>query len=145
MQRWLNGIFIGIVILFCSCSKKPDAVVMNDVNISDWSKTTTLVYNNTTIGEVDMSIVLHVNRVFSAEEIALQITMFTPDSLRYTEQVTLPIELKPERPTQAATDIEIPYRRNVEFRRKGEYIWQITPTTALNGVEAAGLSFYIKD
>lgn len=145
MQRWLNGIFIGIVIMFCSCSKKPDAVVMNDVNISDWNKTTTLVYKNATIGEVDMSIVLHVNRAFSAEEIALQITMFTPDSLRYTEQVTLPVEFKPERPTQAATDVEIPYRRNVDFRRKGEYIWQITPTTALNGVEAAGLSFYIKD
>ena len=118
---------------------------MNDVKISDWSNTTTLTYNNTEIGEFDMGIMLHVNRGFSAEELSLQVTTLTPDSLRYTEQIILPIKQMPQSSIQAATDIEIPYRRNVHFRRKGEYIWHITPTQKVVGVEAVGMHIHVNN
>jgi hypothetical protein len=92
-----------------------------------------------------MSVMLHINRSFKAEEVELQITMLTPDSLRYTEQVTLPIKLNDKRGAMAATDLELPYRHNVELRRKGEYVWQITPVEEIAGVEAVGISFQINN
>lgn len=146
MQRVVRVILIGVTVLLAACSIRPDTVVMSDVDVNDWHKTTTLTYENSAIERCDMNITLHVNRHFSAKEVALQVTMLTPDSLRYTEQVTLPVELaKPMHPSRAATDIELPYRRDIHLKHKGEYTWQITPTEAIDGVEAAGINFYIKD
>ena len=99
----------------------------------------------TSIEKCDMSVMLHINRSFKAEEVELQITMLTPDSLRYTEQVTLPVKLYDKHGAMAAIDVELPYRQNVELRRKGAYIWQITPVEEITGVEAVGISFQINN
>ena len=79
------------------------------------------------------------------EELPLQITMFTPDSLRYTEQVVLPVKHQQLRPTAIAADIELPYREDVHLRCKGEYTWHITPSQNITGVEAVGIKFHAKN
>jgi hypothetical protein len=145
MQRVLKSIIFCAAIIFTACNIEPDKVVMCDVHRASWRDAATIAYDNTSIERCDMSVMLHINRSFKAEEVELQITMLTPDSLRYTEQVTLPIKLNDKRGAMAATDLELPYRHNVELRRKGEYVWQITPVEEIAGVEAVGISFQINN
>ena len=145
MQRVLKSIIFCATLILCACNIEPDKVVMCDVHRASWRDAATIAYDNTSIERCDMSVMLHINRSFKAEEVELQITMLTPDSLRYTEQVTLPIKLNDKRGAMAATDVELPYRHNVELRRKGEYVWQITPVEEITGVEAVGISFQINN
>lgn len=145
MQRVIKGIIFCATLILCACNIEPDKVVMCDVHRASWRDAATIAYDNTSIERCDMSVMLHINRSFKAKEVALQITMLTPDSLRYTEQVTLPIKLNDKRGAMAATDVELPYRHNVELRRKGAYIWQITPVEEITGVEAVGISFQINN
>ena len=145
MQRVLKSIIFCAAIIITACNIEPDKVVMCDVHRASWRDAATIAYDNTSIERCDMSVMLHINRSFKAEEVELQITMLTPDSLRYTEQVTLPIKLNDKRGAMAATDLELPYRHNVELRRKGEYVWQITPVEEITGVEAVGISFQINN
>ena len=145
MQRVLKSIIFCAAIILTACNIEPDKVVMCDVHRASWRDAATIAYDNTSIERCDMSVMLHINRSFKAEEVALQITMLTPDSLRYTEQVTLPVKLNDKRGAMAATDLELPYRHNVELRRKGAYIWQITPIEEIAGVEAVGISFQINN
>lgn len=137
-------IFISSLIL-TACSITPNMVAMSDVDNKDWSEAAQLTYTNSSIEQCDMSIVIHVNHSFAMEELPLQITMFTPDSLRYTEQVVLPVKHQQLRPTTIAADIELPYREDVHLRCKGEYTWHITPSQNITGVEAVGIKFHAKN
>lgn len=118
---------------------------MEDVDINDWSEETTVSYTNKqTENNYDLNIVLHVNRRFTAKQLEFEITTMTPDSLRYSEQVTLPVSLSWENPTAVTTDIELPYRRDVTLRCEGEYTMVIAPRQSIVGVEAAGINFQMK-
>lgn len=145
MHKGFRGIFLGIAALMAACSTQPDMVVMSDVDNSDWSDMATVSYLNSELGECDMSIVLHVNPNFKQKNIALEITMLTPDSLRLTEQVHFNVEHSPQRKTLADTDVEIPYRRNLNLKHKGQYVWQITPSQSIRGVESAGIKFQVNN
>ena len=141
MHKGFRGIFFGIAALMAACSLQPDMVVISDVDNSDWSDMATVKYLNNELDECDMSIVLHVNPRFKPKHLTLEITMLTPDSLRLTEQVRFDVEHSPQRKTLAATDVEIPYRRNLKLKHKGQYVWQITPSHSIEGVESAGIKF----
>ncbi|MBR5863280.1 MAG: hypothetical protein IKY76_01850 [Alistipes sp.] len=146
----MRRVIIGIVacsmsLLLSACRVEPDMVVMSDVDVNGWSECTTLTYNNRLTEQCDLNIMLHINNRFSKESIALEITTLTPDSLRLTEQVTLPIDFKWEQPTATTADITLPYRRNVTLRCEGDYVWQITPLESIDGVEAVGINFKINN
>lgn len=145
MQKIIIGIILCCTTLFTACNTQPDIVVMSDVNLAAWDEMATLTYQNKAIERCDMNVILHVNRHFSADEIALQITTLTPDSLRHTEQVTLPVEFTWSQPTATSADVELAYRRNVELKHKGEYIFQLTPIESIKGIEAVGINFYDKN
>lgn len=133
------------LLLFVQCRTTECSVVMEDVDINDWSEEATLSYTNKqTELNYDLSVVLHVNRRFKAKQLELQITTMTPDSLRYTEQVTLPVSFSWESPTAVTTDIELPYRQDVALRCKGKYKMVIAPQQSVVGVEAAGINFQMK-
>ena len=133
------------LLLFVQCRTTECNVVMEDVDINDWSEETTVSYTNKqTANNYDLNIVLHVNRRFTAKQLEFEITTMTPDSLRYSEQVTLPVSLSWENPTAVTTDIELPYRRDVTLRCEGEYTMVITPRQSIVGVEAAGINFQMK-
>lgn len=133
------------LLLFVQCRTTECSVVMEDVDINDWSEETTVSYTNKqTANNYDLNIVLHVNRRFTAKQLEFEITTMTPDSLRYSEQVTLPVSLSWENPTAVTTDIELPYRRDVTLRCEGEYTMVITPRQSIVGVEAAGINFQMK-
>ena len=146
-MRAIGKILLSVVtlLLFVQCRTTECSVVMEDVNINDWSEETTVSYTNKqTANNYDLNIVLHVNRRFEAKQLEFEITTMTPDSLRYSEQVTLPVSLSWENPTAVTTDIELPYRRDVTLRCEGEYTMVITPRQSVVGVEAAGINFQMK-
>ena len=146
-MRAIRKILLSVVtlLLFAQCRTTECSVVMEDVDINDWSEETTIAYTNKqTENNYDLNIVLHVNRRFTAKQLELEITTMTPDSLRYSEQVTLPVSLSWENPTAVTTDIELPYRQNVALRCEGEYTMVIAPQQSVVGVEAAGINFQMK-
>ncbi|MBR3775393.1 MAG: hypothetical protein IKL12_04720 [Alistipes sp.] len=105
----------------------------------------TVTYNNTDTTPLrDLNVTLHINRHFTASDIALEITTLTPDSLRYTESITLPIEAEWPGNNTMAIDVELPYRRDVHFSHEGEYSIILRPLQSLQGVEAAGINFQTK-
>ena len=134
-----------MLLLFVQCRTTECSVVMEDVDINGWTEEATLSYTNKqTENNYDLRVVLHVNRRFTAKQLSLEITTMTPDSLRYSEQVTLPVNLSWENPTAVTTDIELPYRQDVMLRCKGEYTMVIAPQQSVVGVEAAGINFQMK-
>ena len=146
-MRAIGKILLSVVtlLLFVQCRTTECSVVMEDVDINDWSEETTVSYTNKqTANNYDLNIILHVNRRFEAKQLEFEITTMTPDSLRYSEQVTLPVSLSWENPTAVTTDIELPYRRDVTLRCEGEYTMVITPRQSIVGVEAAGINFQMK-
>lgn len=133
------------VTMFTQCRVAESSVAMRDVSIDGWTEPVTVSYNNTDPTPLrDLNVTLHINRRFNAETIALEITTFTPDSLRYSESVTLPI--KETWPNAKATtmDIKLPYRQDVHFGHEGEYIMILRPLQSVVGVEAAGINFELK-
>ena len=146
-MRAIQKILLSAVtlLLFVQCRTTECSVVMEDVDINGWTEEATLSYTNKqTENNYDLSVVLHVNRRFTAKQLSLEITTMTPDSLRYSEQVTLPVNLSWENPTAVTTDIELPYRQDVMLRCEGEYTMVIAPQQSVVGVEAAGINFQMK-
>ena len=146
-MRATAKILLSVVtlLLFVQCRTTECSVVMEDVDINGWTEEATLSYTNKqTENNYDLSVVLHVNRRFTAKQLSLEITTMTPDSLRFSEQVTLPVSFLWESPTDVTTDIELPYRQDVALRCKGEYMIVIAPQQSVVGVEAAGINFQMK-
>lgn len=95
---------------------------MTDVDSHNWEDSATITYENSdTEQSRSLAIMLHVNRQFEADGVELEITTFTPDSLRYSEKVALPVDIVWPNRVVDATDVELPYRRGVNLRHKGEY------------------------
>ena len=133
------------VVLLGSCRTTEEVVAMGDVSIDGWSEPVSVTYNNgDTTSPLDLDVTLHVNRRFTAPSIALEITTFTPDSLRYSESVTLPVRVRWTSNRAKTTDIALPYRRDVHFAHKGEYHISLRPLQDIVGVEAAGITFQMK-
>ena len=146
-MRAIRKILLAMVtlLLFTQCGSTECSVVMQDVDIDGWTDEATLTYTNKqTVNNYDLSVVLHVNRRFKAKQIELDIMTMTPDSLRYSEQVTLPVNLTWDDKTTVTTDLLLPYRQDVTLRCKGEYTMVITPQQSVVGVEAAGINFQMK-
>ena len=133
------------VILLGSCRTTESVVAMGDVSIDGWGEPVSVTYyNSDTSSPLDLDVTLHINRRFTAPSIALEITTFTPDSLRYSESVTLPVRVRWPSNRAKTTDIALPYRRDVHFAHKGEYHISLRPLQDIVGVEAAGITFQMK-
>ena len=127
------------------CRMAESQVAMGDVSIDGWSEPVTVAYKNADTEALrNLNITLHINRRFKAETIALEITTFTPDSLRYSESVTLPINEFWPNAKATTMDITLPYRQEVHFGHEGEYIMILRPLQSVVGVEAAGINFELK-
>lgn len=141
MRKKVAGILCCVVATLSACSITPDNIVMTDVNVRNWHKTATLEYDNDSEQERNLSIMLHINSRYEAEHLDLQIKIFSPDSLFFTEEMHLDSATEWDLPTSKSTDIEIPYRRNVRLLHNGKYTVQITPLSKISGVEAVGMNF----
>ena len=147
LNRVLRRVLMALmaVTMFTQCRVAESSVAMRDVSIDGWTEPVTVSYNNTDPTSLrDLNVTLHINRHFTASDIALEITTLTPDSLRYTESITLPVQTKWPSNNTMAIDVELPYRRDVHFSHEGEYSIILRPLQNLQGVEAAGINFQTK-
>ena len=131
-----------IVALSSGCSQVVNVVSMTDVNIAKWEEPITVTLENEVSNVIgDLTIVLHVNRLFEAQDVEFEVVSMTADSLRYSESIAAKSVVEWPAVTAQSFDIEIPYRHNVEMRKMGQYSFTITPLTPLKGVESAGISY----
>lgn len=131
-----------IVALSSGCSQEVNVVSMTDVNIAKWKEPITVTLENEASNVIgDLTIVLHVNRLFEAQDVEFEVVSMTADSLRYSESIAAKSVVEWPAVTAQSFDIEIPYRHNVEMRKMGQYSFTITPLTPLKGVESAGISY----
>lgn len=127
------------------CSRLTNRVVSQDVNVIAWEDRAEVVLEHEgDFKRCDMDILLHVNRTFDEESVALELTFITPDSLRYSECVEAPISVDWGTTAKYFSDIAIEYRRDVKLKKDGIYSVSIRPLKPLRGVESAGVNFRMK-
>lgn len=139
------SIIVVALCLMVGCSVPENRVVYKDVNVREWNEGATIALTHDgKPRRCDMDILLHVNSDFDARQCAFEISTIAPDSLRYSESVILPISEAQLSETEHFFDVRIPYRRDVEFAKNGEYNIVITPLAPLSNVEAVGVNFQLK-
>jgi len=130
---------VAASVLLAQCRAAEYDVRLADVNAVSWSDEAVVKYiNGDTTSLRDLDLVLHVDRSFGNGELQLDISVVTPDSLRYVERVTVNAAAD-WRGNIRRTDIRMPYRRYVRFALEGEYAIGIRPAGGVRGVEAAGI------
>ena len=115
---------------------------MSEVDPRGWDRDTPVwiqYQNEDTVSQRDISILLRYNDLFTAGRLPLQISVLTPDNLRWEELFTLYLD------PNAKEHIfhyegRFPYRHDVRLAQPGKYIFRIAPTVdGIVGTEAIGL------
>ena len=141
--RWV--VYMVCIVMFVHCGRVNNYVVCGDVNVLAWVERVELELSHGREPELcDMDIVLHVNRTFDEREVAFEMTLFTPDSLRYSECIKVPVDVEWGPTAEYYTDIAIEYRKDVELSHEGVYRVAIRPLHSISGVESAGINFRMK-
>lgn len=118
-----------------------DITIMEDVNMRCWREDAIIEFNNNAPSRYDIDIVLHVNGNYTSSSCKMIISTITPDSMHTSELVTIETPIKKKASQAQAQDIVIPYRHNVSMSKRGLYCFRIRPSSPLEGVEAAGMTF----
>ena len=127
------------------CGRLTNRVVCQDVNVMAWvDRAEVALEHEGDFRRCDMDILLHVNRMFDEESVALELTFTTPDSLRYSECVEVPVSVDWGTTAKYYSDIVVEYRRDVKLKKDGIYSVSIRPLKPLRGVESAGVNFRMK-
>lgn len=127
---------------FTQCNVSKNSVEMQSVDMRGWTEPVTVTYHNidtTTLRTI--SLALHVNRLYTEEQIEVEVCLMSPDSLRHTELIAVPTQAEWPNRTASKMDVEVPYRREVKMRCAGDYIVTITPNRSVQGIEAVGINF----
>lgn len=138
MQRALRAIFIVVAVAFATaCNTTPRTVVVSDNAGSVWSSAEEFRYTNRdSLLKRDIKIVVRYDRGYDADSIAMRVLTISPDSLLLDEPFVLRVprlsDLRPEEQTFL-------YRSNVQLKHKGEYLFRLTPETAVEGIASVGI------
>lgn len=117
----------------------PERSSVADVNPHTWiNPASVTLHNQDTITLHDLHLFIRTNDRFTGDSLPLQITLLTPDSMRFQEPFTLttPPGHSPASLGRETSDV---YRRGVRLARMGEYRLIISPVTPVQGVEAVGI------
>lgn len=139
-------VILSIAFSLAGCSMPDNVVRYTDVNVVEWQEEAVVQYENKSDDArlCDMDMLFHVNRHFVADTLDVRITTITPDSLRYTERLYIPVKVEWNKATEYSADVLVPYRRNVTFDKQGVYVIGIEPVVAVSGVESVGINFQMK-
>lgn len=113
---------------------------MADVNPYGWEESVRVkIENADTMTLRNLSLVIRANKQFREDTLRLEISLQTPDSARFCEELALPIRHR-HRPAALRLVDEIPYRRDVVLDRFGTYWFTLRPLHPIRGIEAAGIN-----
>lgn len=138
MQRALRAILVVVAVaLATACNTTPRTVVVSDPAGSVWSSAEEFCYTNRdSLLRRDIKIVVRYDRGYDADSIAMRVLTISPDSLLLDEPFVLRVprlsDLRPEEQTFL-------YRSNVQLKHKGDYIFRLTPETAVEGIASVGI------
>ena len=138
MQRALRAILVVVAVaLATACNTTPRTVVVSDPTGSVWSSAEEFRYTNRdSLLKRDIKIVVRYDRGYDADSIAMRVLTISPDSLLLDEPFVLRVprlsDLRPEEQTFL-------YRSNVQLKHKGEYLFRLTPETAVEGIASVGI------
>lgn len=125
--------------LFVGCMH-PTQAVMKDVNPYGWRTTAKIELENGDTSTLrDISLVVRTNRQFRADTIPVAITLLTPDSCHFDEEVAFPMRHR-HSPAALRLISELGYRNKVKLNHLGTYTIEITPLRPLSGIEAVGIN-----
>ena len=97
-----------------------------------------LLPNRDTLGTYDWRLFLRYDEHLAPDRFTLQLTVLTPDSLRFSEPVTVQLPSGPA-PAALLREFGIDYRRRVRLARTGSYRILLRPQTPLQGIDAVGI------
>ena len=132
-------LFLAIVALLMVGCSKPAYVDMKVVDPNCWDSAVSIFYENEDVESLrNLSIALRYNNDFQSDTLSVMVHTSLPDVHQFCERVTL--HLAREYSSTAVTSSElVPYRADVQLNQKGCYIFTITPSRAVEGIEAVGI------
>lgn len=140
-----RGAAFAVLFLLVGCAMPYNRVFYQDVNVMTWQQRAVITFSYDEEPRYgDMDLLLHVNGDFEPRDLNFEITVISPDSLRYTECISVPQPVRHAATSDHVEDIKIPYRQDVELAKRGEYTVEIMPLTPLSGVESVGVNFQLK-
>ncbi len=111
-----------------------------DVDRPMWRRPAELVVTNSdTVGLRDMGLYLRYNNRFSEDTLTVRVSVVSPDSLRVQEYVTVAVGHEAV-PAALRGNADVVYRRRAVLRHAGDYLFTITPTRPVRGIEAVGIN-----
>ncbi len=116
-------------------------VDMRPVSPYSWSEPVSILYQNSdTTALRDIAVAVRYNKNFDADTLSVVVQTSLPDAHQFSEQVML--QFKQDYTAAAVTASEaVLYRSGCQLGQSGYYIFTITPTRAVKGVEAVGIAF----
>lgn len=130
-------LLLAVVSVAVACNTTPRTVEVIDHEGSVWSSAEEIYYTNQdSLLKRDIKIVVRYDRTYKADSIALRVLTVAPDSMVLEEPFVLRVprlsDLRPEEQTFV-------YRSNVVLKHKGDYLFRLTPETAVEGIASVGL------
>lgn len=94
--------------------------------------------NDDTTGCYDWQLFVRCDDRIATDSFTLRMTVSTPDSLRFSESVTVHRTPQPA-PAPLLQETVVDYRRRVRLAARGNYRLRIAPLRPIEGIEAVGI------
>lgn len=137
MQRVKHIVAFVAIVLCMACSGGSRSVQMHDTESVVWDSPEEFTYENSdTLYRRNISITVRYNGDYVAESVPMKILTVSPDSMVLEEDFTLRIpqlaDMRPEEHTFI-------YRSGVLLKRRGEYMFRLTPLEPVEGIASVGI------
>ena len=135
---------VAALVMAFGCITK-ESTLMTSVDMWHWKSAESISYiNEDTLSLRHLNIALRYNKNFAQAKLPLKVTVTAPDARSYSEAVELSLH-HPYTAMITATTESLPYRRDVVFQQRGEYIISFEPLAEVRGVQAVGIEFIDKE
>ncbi len=131
---------MAVLFLGSSCTVKPRISSAADTGGAWDGEVRILFANDDSLACGDMNLFLRCNDRFHEDTLSVRITLHTPDSLRHAEDLQLVFPASESTPAALVREVVIPYRRDVQLGRCGEYTISVAPSRRVEGVESVGIN-----
>lgn len=132
--RWL---ILPLMVAVVACGGTERKAVVHDIEGEVWSEAEEFRYTNEdSLSKRDLSIVVRYSMSYVADSLPLRVLTISPDSMLLEEPFTLRI---PHLADMYPEEQSFVYRSNVVLRRKGDYIFRLTPEYPIEGISAVGI------
>ena len=136
-NRIVQWLILPLMVAVVACGGTERKAVVHDIEGEVWSEAEEFRYTNEdSLSKRDLSIVVRYSMSYVADSLPLRVLTISPDSMLLEEPFTLRI---PHLADMYPEEQSFVYRSNVVLRRKGDYIFRLTPEYPIEGISAVGI------